>query len=45
MRSLWKSLLLRIDILSVLIKFRRQLYSIQKKKKSLLPHLKIITSL
>ena len=31
MRSLWKSLLLRIDILSVLINFRLQLYSIQIK--------------
>ena len=31
MRSLWKSLLLRIDILLVLISFRLQLYSIQMK--------------
>ena len=31
MRSLWKSLLSRIDILSVSITFRLQLYSIQIK--------------
>ena len=31
MRSLWKSLSSRIDILSVLINFRLQLYSIQIK--------------